>query len=81
MELIIYLDADSLPLKHREIILKRCIKENIITFFVADRELKDVKNVCIVQPYTIDKYLIILYIYIINRLLWRNNELLTITEG
>lgn len=44
MELIIYLDADSLPLKHREIILKRCIKENIITFFVADRELKDVKE-------------------------------------
>ena len=44
MELTIYLDADSLPLKHREIIIKRCIKENINTFFVADRELSDVKE-------------------------------------
>ena len=44
MELTIYLDADSLPLKHREIILKRCMKESIKTFFVADRELNDVNE-------------------------------------
>lgn len=44
MELTIYLDADSLPLKHREIIIKRCVKENFKTFFVADRELSDVRE-------------------------------------
>ena len=42
MSLLLFLDADSLPIKHREIIIKRCIKENIESYFVADRQLKDV---------------------------------------
>ena len=42
MSLLLFLDADSLPIKYREIIIKRCIKENIESYFVADRQLKDV---------------------------------------
>ena len=40
----LFVDADSVPKKHRDIILKRVIKENICTYFVADRELSDVKD-------------------------------------
>lgn len=40
----LYVDADSLPKTHRAIILKRILKDNISAFFVADRELPDVKD-------------------------------------
>ena len=44
METRLYLDADSLPLKHREIIIRRCMRENITAYFVADRDLPDVRS-------------------------------------
>lgn len=42
MSFILWVDSDSVPLKHREIILRRAMKNNIKTNFVADRTLKDV---------------------------------------
>ncbi|MGN0906586.1 MAG: DUF188 domain-containing protein [Bullifex sp.] len=44
MEFRLYLDADSLPVRHREIIIRRCVRENIEAYFVADRELPDVRE-------------------------------------
>ncbi len=44
MSFILWVDSDSVPLRHREIILRRAIKNNIKTIFVADRILKDVNN-------------------------------------
>ena len=44
METRLYLDADSLPVKHREIIIRRCMRENIAAYFVADRDLPDVRS-------------------------------------
>lgn len=38
----LYIDADSLPKQHRKIIINRIIKENIESYFAADRELPDV---------------------------------------
>ena len=38
----VYIDADSLPKTHRKIVLNRVIKENLETYFVADRDLSDV---------------------------------------
>ena len=38
----LYIDADSLPKQHRKIILNRIVKENIESYFAADRELSDV---------------------------------------
>ena len=37
-----YVDADSLPVRLRKIILQRAAKDNIKTIFVADRSLSDV---------------------------------------
>lgn len=38
----LYVDADSLPKQHRQIVLRRIMKEHIPSYFVADRELPDV---------------------------------------
>lgn len=40
----ILVDADSMPARHRAIILRRAMKENIVTTFVADRRLGDVEE-------------------------------------
>lgn len=40
----IYVDADSMTLQHRSIILKRAIKEGAEAYFVADRNLKDIQD-------------------------------------
>lgn len=40
----IYVDADSMTLQHRSIIIKRAIKEEAETYFVADRNLKDIQD-------------------------------------
>lgn len=42
MDISLWIDSDSLPTKHRQIIIKRIIKEQINTCFVADRQLSDV---------------------------------------
>lgn len=42
MSMKIWVDADSVPVQYRQIILKRATKENIATIFVADRTLNDV---------------------------------------
>ena len=39
-----YIDSDSVPVRLREIILRRLVKENIPAWFVADRPLKDVRQ-------------------------------------
>lgn len=44
MELSIFVDCDSLPLKYRQVIIRRAIKSNIRCVFAADREIKDVKE-------------------------------------
>lgn len=41
----LYIDADSLPKTHRKIVLNRIVKENIVSFFAADRSLPDVEEV------------------------------------
>ena len=46
----LFVDADSLPLRLRKIILQRAMKENMRTIFVADRNLKDV--CCIIEEHT-----------------------------
>ena len=38
----VYVDSDSLPAKQREILLRRLRKENCPSFFVADKDVKDV---------------------------------------
>lgn len=38
----LYVDADSVPIKHRNVIIRRILKERIPSYFVADRPLKDV---------------------------------------
>lgn len=38
----IYIDADSLPLRQRSILLKRLRKEGLESFFVADRPVRDI---------------------------------------
>ncbi len=38
----LFIDADSVPVSFRRIILKRAMKDNIETIFVADRALNDV---------------------------------------
>ena len=38
----VYVDSDSLPVKQREILLRRLRKENCPSFFVADKDVKDV---------------------------------------
>lgn len=38
----LFVDSDSLPLRHRKIILSRVMKDGIRTQFVADRSLPDV---------------------------------------
>jgi uncharacterized protein YaiI (UPF0178 family) len=40
----IYIDADSLPVQLRAIILRRIIREELAAWFVADRPLKDVNS-------------------------------------
>ncbi|HOE84615.1 MAG TPA: DUF188 domain-containing protein [Sphaerochaeta sp.] len=40
----LYVDADSVPLQIRSIILRRVAKEDLAAIFVADRPLKDVKR-------------------------------------
>lgn len=40
----LYVDADSLPRQHREIVLRRIMKDHIESFFVADRILPDVMD-------------------------------------
>jgi len=40
----VYVDADSMTLQHRSIILKRAIKEEAEAYFVADRNLKDIQD-------------------------------------
>lgn len=42
MSFRLWIDSDSVPVKHREVILRRAIRQNIETVFVADRNLKDV---------------------------------------
>ena len=44
MAMRLYLDADSVPRRHREIILRRVIGKDVDTFFVADRRLPDVEE-------------------------------------
>ena len=39
----LYVDADSLPKTHREIIIRRILKDKLEAVFVADRPLSDVK--------------------------------------
>ncbi len=39
----LYVDADSVPVQIRSIILRRVVKEGLTAIFVADRPLKDVK--------------------------------------
>ena len=46
----LFVDADSLPLRLRKIILQRAMKENMRTIFVADRNLKDV--CCMIEEHT-----------------------------
>lgn len=41
----LYIDADSLPKQHREIVLRRVMKDHIESYFVADRSLPDVLDV------------------------------------
>ena len=38
----VYVDSDSLPAKQREILLRRLRKENCPSYFVADKDVKDV---------------------------------------
>ncbi len=38
----LYIDADSLPVRHREIVLRRIIKRGYEAWFAADRSLPDV---------------------------------------
>lgn len=38
----LYIDADSLPKTHREIVIRRILKDKLPAFFVADRPLPDV---------------------------------------
>ena len=38
----IYVDADSLPEKQRLLLIRRLVKENIVSVFAADRPVKDV---------------------------------------
>ena len=38
----VYVDSDSLPVKQREILLRRLRKENCPSYFVADKDVKDV---------------------------------------
>ncbi len=40
----IYIDADSLPVQIRAIVLRRVMREGIAAIFVADRPLKDVRR-------------------------------------
>ncbi len=40
----IFVDADSVPKKLREIIIRRLIREDIPSYFVCDRDLSDVKT-------------------------------------
>lgn len=40
----LYIDADSLPKAHRKIVLNRIMKENILSYFAADRTLPDVEE-------------------------------------
>lgn len=40
----LFVDADSLPVRNRKIILSRAAKENIHTVFIADRSLSDVMD-------------------------------------
>lgn len=40
----IYIDSDSLPLQHREIVLRRIIKKGYHAWFAADRKLPDVEK-------------------------------------
>ncbi len=42
MGLSIFVDCDSLPLKYRQVILRRAVRSNIRCVFAADREIKDV---------------------------------------
>ena len=44
MSFTLFVDADSLPLSQRSILLKRIKKNSITAFFVADRELEDVNK-------------------------------------
>ena len=45
MNFTLFVDSDSLPTTHRNIVLRRAVKNNIRTIFVADRTLKDVTTV------------------------------------
>ena len=38
----LYIDSDSLPVRHRSIVIKRIIKNGYEAWFAADRELPDV---------------------------------------
>ncbi len=42
----LYIDADSVPIQIRAIILRRVVKEELTTIFVADRPLRDVNTAC-----------------------------------
>ena len=44
MNFTLFIDSDSLPVTHRNIVLKRAMKNNIKTVFVADRPLKDINT-------------------------------------
>lgn len=40
----VFVDADSLPVREREILLRRFSKDDVEAYFVADRTLKDVER-------------------------------------
>ncbi len=40
----LYIDADSLPVRHRSIVLKRIVGKDFSAWFVADRSLGDVEK-------------------------------------
>jgi len=44
MDLLLLIDADSLPLKHRQLILRRAVKNNVRCIFAADRKIGDVEE-------------------------------------
>lgn len=40
----VFVDADSIPIREKKIVLTRAIKEDLAVFFVADRDLPDVRE-------------------------------------
>lgn len=40
----LWIDSDSVPVKHRQVVLRRAVRQNLSAVFVADRNLKDVMD-------------------------------------